>query len=118
MIFRYRKIRDIDTIFKFYYVEKREADEVRPKIKYSTAEMNEEIDAMKTGISMNSDLKKYYEKQLTCIKNNPLLVRGHDAFHFLQCYLKGRHNTDLEFYGDDKVFLEKCVPQFNVKLDM
>ena len=117
-IFHYQRVNDFDTIFRFSYSEKETSKGIRPKIKYSTKAMNEEVDAMKVGISMSYELKAYYERQVESIINNPLLVRGHDAFHFLQCYLKGKYDVELEFYGNDRAFLEKCVPRFSVKLDM
>lgn len=115
-LYQYRHGISFDEIFAFKYIAPKSDKNVMPKMKYNSQLMKEEAERMKQGIAMNADLVKQYKVLKKRIDGNPLLVRGHDAFHFLQCYIKGRYGAILDFYGDERFLLENNVPRFNVEL--
>ena len=113
--FNYRKTHDFDSVFSFEYIEKKDSV-TSHGITYDKSKMQDEILAMHNGIMKNPDLIKYCEKRKKDIEENPLLVRGHDAFHFLQCYLSGRFGRTLDFYSQDDSLIAVVIPKFSVDL--
>lgn len=107
--FSYKKKKTFDEIFNFYYED---------CVKYDVTAMNEEKSLMWISIDNNSKLKAYYLELKKKIDAETRFVRGHEAFNYLQCYLRERHGIELDFSRRSIDLFDDIVSKFNVQMNI
>ena len=109
--FNYKSNLKFEQIFDFH------ADS-KGHMHYQTQMMDQEIRAMQKGISQNKFLIGYCKRMCEKIKADRSLVRGHDAFRYLQIFFKECYELELDLYAKDTRLLNECIRQFQVEFDM
>ncbi len=103
----YKKEYDYPDIFTFKF----------DNDNYSFCEdkLNEEVELLKDAIRSNSSFMPYYQKLYADIKDDPRMIRGHDAYEFLKQYLQQKHGIIIKnnLHG-----LESVIRDMGVELDI
>lgn len=107
---RYSQKHSWDEIFSFCY--KNETPEYHKNL------LAEEIKNLENVFSSSPNLMDYAKKKEALIANTPRMVRGHQAFDYLNCYFKGKYGIELVISNKTeykKIF--DAVKKFHVELD-
>ncbi len=85
-------------------------------IQYRRDLMAEEIRNMRKSVVKDRRLSAYEKKTEKRIRENESMVRGHEAFRFLQFYFDNHYGIHLDLFSEDPM-LKDCINQFLVELN-
>ncbi len=102
---KYRKKYSFGEIFDFDFNDSSKV--------FNLQMLLEEVSAMEESISGNQDLLRYYEIWKKRIQEDVMLIRGHDAFSFLQSFINSVRTKKV---SDRDLF--DLVPVMEVKIDI
>ena len=77
--------------------------------------MKEECERMKKALSVHPYLLRQAENLQKEIVLNRMMVRGHDAFSFLEQYIKQKAHKQIIFPNGDRRDLKLLIGNFNVE---
>lgn len=103
----YKKKYDYREIFQFTFND--------GTYTFNEDKLNEEIKLLRDMINANKNFQPYYQKLYTSVKDNPQMIRGHDAFEFLKQYLLQIHNITI---NDNLRELIPVIGDMAVNLDI
>ena len=83
----YEKRNDNAEIFTFKFIGE--------SYSFNEDKLNEEIDLLRDVLQSNKNFMPYYQKLYADIKDNPNMIRGHDAYEFLKQYLLQIHGITI-----------------------
>lgn len=103
----YRKEHDFTDIFVFKFNGE--------NYSFREDKLNEELELLRDAVRSNSSFIPYYQKLYKDIKDNPRMIRGHDAYEFLKQYLFQVHDITIR---DNLHGLESVIKDMGVELNI
>lgn len=83
---------------------------------YNSRLMDKEVSSMWSSIEYNNQATSYYKETYKELNDNPLFLRGHNLFEFLEKYLDGVH--DIIFTHNDREKYELFINQMYVPISI